>query len=125
MRLIILAFLAISPLAALEHLPQISDASSDVDHELSELNALITVTEEMLTAEKKVRFQVEEYSRLRQLYLRDGDDRELLFRIIKAAYTLRETIHHHHLDHAFSKSFIEELDLFAQVANKRSLPRSP
>jgi hypothetical protein len=109
--------------AAPADLPQVSDASSNVSVELQTLDHIISMTKENLTAQKVVKQKVQYYYRLQQAYLANPDDRELLFRMVKTSFKLLEIINNNHLQHAFSDDFLHELDVFAQVAVKRGIPR--
>lgn len=104
-------------------IPQISSVSSNVNNELDSLNTLISATKQNLDNEMALKKQVESYQKLQQLYLKNADDKELLFQMVKAAYRLQETIKSYHLEHTFSKEFLNELNVFAQVANKRAIPK--
>lgn len=118
-----LAFLPSLQGAGPTDLPQISDVSSNVSGELQTLDQIIAMTKENLAAQEVIRQKVHYYYRLQQAYLSDPDDRELLFRMVKTSYKLLELINKNHLRHAFTDEFLGELDVFAQVAVKRGIPR--
>lgn len=104
-------------------LPSISSVSSNVNSELDGLNTLINATKQNLDNQLAVKKQVESYQKLQQLYLQSPDNTEILFQIVKNAYKLQEAIRYYHLEQAFSGDFLNELNIFAQVANKRAIPK--
>lgn len=104
-------------------MPQISSASTNIGKELESLNILISATKQTLENATALKKQVEDYQKLQQLYLQDADNKELLFHMVRTAFRLNEKIKSTHLEHAFSPEFLSELHVFAQVANKRTLPK--
>lgn len=121
--LFILTATFLSATAFCIEMPQISSVTSNVSNELESLNTLIDATKENLNNERALKKQVESYLVLQQLYLKNADDKELLFQMIKNAYRLQESIKTYHLEHAFSAEFMNELTIFAQIANKRAIPK--
>lgn len=113
-----------SPLSAVGmDLPRVSDASSDVTGEVQTLNEIIAMTKESLKAQEIIRNKTKAYHQLQIAYLNDPEDRELLFRMVKSSYKLLELINNNHLRHVFTPEFLHELEVFAQVAVKRGIPR--
>jgi hypothetical protein len=119
---ILVATLLCGTVSAID-IPAISSVSSNVSNELDSLNALINATKQNLDNQIAIKKQIESYQKLQQLYLKNADDKELLFQMVKSAYRLQDAIKSNHLDHAFSTEFLNELNVFAQVANKRAIPK--
>jgi len=104
-------------------LPQISDISSKVPQELDTLNAVIGATRENLSRQEILKDEVERYQQLQARFLQNPDNNELLFQMVKSAYRISELVQTAHLQNAFSKNFLNEIEMFARVAAKRGIPR--
>jgi hypothetical protein len=98
--------------------PQILQKESGLT-ELARLDHLIEATTKSLDNQRKLREILIEYKQVEKLYLKNPEDKNLLFRFIKMAYQLLNSIKDNHLEHTFSPEFINELTLLSQIANKK------
>jgi hypothetical protein len=87
------------------------------------LENLIGATEKHLQEQKELREQAHEYLALRADYLKNDQDKELLFKVAKKAYRVLDLIKENHLEQTFETSFLSELTLFAKFANKGGIPK--
>lgn len=102
---------------------QIKDPAALIGNELTMLDNLIEVTQQNLERQEALRELVKEYQKVHDQYMKNIDDKELLYGLIKKAYRLLENIKESHLEHAFAPEFISELTVFSQVAAKRGVPK--
>lgn len=103
--------------------PRSNDPTAATAKDLVMLDHLIEATQQSLENQKMLRQQIKEYQKLQFQYLNNSQDNELLYRMVKAAYTISENIKENHLSHAFSPEFMSEINLFSQVASKRGIPK--
>lgn len=95
----------------------------NVNNELSMLDNLIEVTQQSVDSQKKLRDLIRLYQTLQTQYLQNEDDKELLYKIVRVAYLASESIKENHLSQIFDPDFLKELNLFAQIAAKRGIPK--
>lgn len=103
--------------------PTVLDPKEIVSNELARLDFLIEATEKSLQQQQKLRSLLKDYQKLQAQYLNQPDDNELLFQLIKSAYTILETIKTLHLETAFEPEFLSELTVLAKPAIKSGMPR--
>lgn len=129
----LLTFLFVMVVSALSAESSINPITPDVpplreepiagQYEMNVLNNIISLTKENLQNEMKLREQVILYRDLYDQYIENKKNRNLLAKVVLAAYDVEKTLAQTHLQHAFSQDFLRELSLFATVAKKRSIPR--
>lgn len=90
---------------------------------ISELDDLITMTALSLSQQKELRILILKYQDAQKLCLDNPDDNDLMLQAAKAAHQVLENIQKNHLTQTFSPEFINELNLFDQVATKRWIPK--
>lgn len=93
------------------------------NEDLARLDALIKVTQENLAHEIALREYLKTYLDLQEQYLKNPDDKEQLLRVARAAVKVMDSIKDNNLASTFSNSFMSELTLFAQVGQKRGIPK--
>jgi hypothetical protein len=101
----------------------IIDTKDLVANELTRLDQLIEATSLSLEQQKQLRERVKGYQELHAKYLADPDDNERLYRLIKSAYTILESIKNQHLETAFEPDFLSELTVLSRPAIKSGLPK--
>ncbi len=101
----------------------IIDTKDLVVGEIARLDQLIEATEQSLEGQKRLRERIEQYRELQVSYLSNSDDNELLFQLIKSAYTILESIKAQHLETAFEPEFLSELSVLSRPAVKSGLPK--
>lgn len=94
-----------------------------VANEIDRLNFLIDATQNNLQNQKNLRGLILEYQKTQALYMKNSQDNELLFRMVKQAHRILSQIKENNLAHLFSSEFLGELTLLSQVANKKGLPK--
>lgn len=95
----------------------------ETKNQVEMMNNLIGATQKNLEAQKMIREQVVAYQKLQDLYVRNSQDKELVFQMVKAAHRLLENIKENNLTQAFDQDFLSELTVFSQVATKRGVPK--
>lgn len=104
-------------------LPAAIEHSDPIANELQTLDRLINATQTSLEKQRELKSAIADYQKLQELYLKNDQDRELLFRMVKSAHKILNEIKENHLLHVFSPDFISELTLFSQVASKKGIPK--
>ena len=92
--------------------------------EIAQLDDLIAATERSLSQQKSLRDLLIKYQETQTAYLNNEENVELLYNMINLAQKALKTIQENHLTHSFEPSFLNELNLFAQMANKRGNQKS-
>lgn len=118
--MLILAFQLLG--AGLEMPPPSGDAKLLVN-ELAMLDSLIEVTESNVKKQKALREEVILYQKELEVYLKNSSNKDIVLKMARRASRLLEQIKCLHLIEAFEPDFISELTLFAQIAQKRSIPK--
>lgn len=104
--------------------PTISeDPTQIITNELAKLDSIIAATEKSLENQKLLRDRIQEYKKIQRLFLEHKEDREISYRMVKAAHRVLEIIKQNHLTHAFDPEFLSELALFSKIATKRGIPK--
>lgn len=91
--------------------------------ELISISHLIEITKQNAEIQEKIRVELIDYQKINKEFLKNPDDKELLFQMIKKADHLFENIKQAHLTQIFSSDFLKELTLFSQIASKRGIPK--
>lgn len=94
-----------------------------VANEIFRLDQLIEATQLSLKQQYKLRDQVKSYQQLQANYQNNPEDNELLFQLIKTAYTILESIKTQHLETAFEPEFLSELSVLSKPATKSGIPK--
>lgn len=121
--LLLLFNLSLQAAPSTNDLPPKEKQKEQTSNELTRLNNLIQVTAKNLEKQKSLLIMVQEYQVLQDKYLRNSDDNDQLFRLVKAAHRLSETIKENNLSQTFSSDFMSELNMFSQIAQKRGIPK--
>lgn len=108
--------------AAVE-IPEQREPQRVVIGELRQIDELIAVTENSLTAQQQLKEMLGAYQHTREIVLDNPRDNEALYRQSLMAKRILDQIENNHFDHLFSREFLSELHLFARVANKHIIPR--
>jgi hypothetical protein len=101
----------------------IKDPTKLIDNQISILDKLIETTKMSVKNQENLRTQIQEYQKIQDLYLKNTQDNDQLLRMIKSAARLLNTIKTNQLSYLFDAEFISELTMFAQIANKRGIPK--
>lgn len=119
--LLFLLFFYTVPLVAVNQ--QQPTAAASLDHEIAALNHLIETTKKNFQNQNKLLEQLKKYQEIQDQYLKDTNDNEVLFQLVKEGYALSEGIKTNQLTDLFSTEFMSELNLISQVAVKRGIPK--
>lgn len=103
--------------------PAVKDPAALIGTELARLDMLISATQQSLDGQKKLRAYIVEYQKIQDYYLKNSQDNEVLFRMVKSAFVTLKTIQDNHLEHTFDPDFINELTIVSRVAKKRGVPK--
>lgn len=95
----------------------------EITPEVSTLDNLIELTGQNLQSQERIRLQLIDYQKINTAFLKNPDDKEMLFQMIKSADRLFENINKTHLSQNFSPEFLNELKLFSQIASKAGIPK--
>lgn len=101
----------------------IKEPAALLGNEIARLDTLIQATQQSLEGQKKLRERIVEYQKIQDLYLKQPQDNDLLFKLVKSAYRTLESIKENHLTETFDPDFINELTVLSQAANKRGVPK--
>jgi hypothetical protein len=104
-------------------LSNIKDPSQLIDNEISRLDTLIQATQQSLDGQKELKERIIHYQNAFNAYLRNSQDNEQLFQLIKSAYYTLKSIKENNLLHTFDSDFISELTMLSQFATKRGIPK--
>lgn len=104
-------------------LANIKDPAALIDNEIARLDSLILATRQSLEGQQKLREKIIEYKKIEEFYLKQPDDNEILFRLVKSAHRTLEAIKENHLLQTFDPEFIDELTVLSQAATKRGIPK--
>lgn len=102
---------------------RLADPASLITNELAMLDTLIVATQQSLEQQKVLRDLITKYLDTQEAFLEDSDNKELLYRTVKLAHRVSESIKENHLVHNFDGAFISELNLLSQVAVKYGEPK--
>jgi hypothetical protein len=106
------------------HLTSKGDCSFGlIQSEIVMLDNLIAATQISLDKQKALRDLVAQYNRTQMDTLADIENDELLFRAVKMAQRVLESIQENNLTHNFDSAFLSELTLLAQIGSKYGEPR--
>lgn len=100
----------------------IKDPKEIINVQLNSLDHLIKMTALTLHKMEEFRQNIAEYQTVQNQYLENTQDRKLLFRMTKLAYTLQDEIKKAEMTHAFDTEFMSELNLLARIYKKKSKP---
>lgn len=101
-----------------------SDNSFLQEDELLSIENMISATQKQLDLQKEIRALMEEFKSCRYLFMYEDHSKKYAARMVEIASTLLGKIQDHHLEHAFSSSYLKELAVFASIATKKSLKSS-
>jgi hypothetical protein len=104
--------------------PARSTGKMMVENEISTLDSLISVTEKNLLVQQQLKKKIGEYQTMQAKYMENTDNAELLFKVARSAKSILADIEENHLTHNFGPEFMKEIQLFAQVAKKRGIPKA-
>lgn len=91
--------------------------------ELNQLDALIQVTQQNVKTQMALKEDIKTYLDLQSQYLKDPNNKELLLKTARSATIALDHIKAANLTHTFSKDFMAELTLFAQIGQKKGIPK--
>lgn len=94
-----------------------------VESELATLDDLIAATQKSLQQQTELRELLQKYMLLRTQCIEEADNTDALYQATKTAYRAMNLIQEGHLEPNFEPEFLSELRLFAQVGNKKGIPK--
>lgn len=101
----------------------VKDPEAMIGNEIARLDTLIEATELSLKKQKQLRERIVEYQRVQDAFLKNPQDNEALFKVVKSAYRTLQLIKENHLVQIFDTDFIDELTVLSQPATKRGVPK--
>lgn len=120
---LVVSFLVAENPISYDLLLQKEDPTAMATHELAMLDDLISATQKSLEMQKELREQIKKYQEIQKEYAQNGDDNELLFRMVKHAQKIMGMINDNHLAQNFDPIFLSELNLFSEIASKYGTPK--
>jgi hypothetical protein len=126
MPLILICAVFLFSTVAAEDLPPekiMPEMTVEIDASIRALDQLTAMTERSLAAQRQIRQQMLDYRQIKAQFLQNQQDRELIVRVVKAAYGLQNAIKANHLEDALDSEFMHEIAFFSQIASKKSLPK--
>lgn len=104
-------------------LPEIVEREDSIENEIKTLDNLIEISQKNLENQRALKSMIVDYKKIQEQFLRNDQDKELMFRMVRQAHRVLETIKENHLTHLFRKEFLSELTLFSQIAVKKGIPK--
>ncbi|NGX42300.1 MAG: hypothetical protein K940chlam7_00578 [Chlamydiae bacterium] len=102
----------------------LSTPSAGEEHYLMSLDQIIKITGESYNNLQTLRKEIVEYKKLQERYVKNPNDRVLLFQLAGKAGGVFEKIKENELTYAFDAEFLKELSLFSRIAKKTG-PQRP
>lgn len=119
-----LSFAAEAPLNPITtDVPVAKSQEAVVAGEIAMLDNLIAITKQNLEMQTQLRARIQEYQQLLAVYLNNENDKELLFKLVRVATAVSNTVKENHLTQIFDQEFLSELNVFANIGNKRGIPK--
>ncbi len=103
----------------------IKDPKLIIDYQLSSLDRLIQMSERTKANLDTLRNQIIDYRAKQESYLKQPDDKELLFQMAKSANAIVNQAKAAHLNDTLEPEFLEEIIMLAQIYRKITLPKIP
>lgn len=104
-------------------LPNFNHLNQNPKQELALIDNLIEVTEKNLTRQRKLKREINEYIALQERYMKNTNDKDLGYQLVKAAKDVLEGIKDQNLTQVFDAQFMSELSFFSNIAEKWNSPR--
>lgn len=95
---------------------------AEIHEELASLNNLVEATQTSLDAQKKLRVLLIDYQKAHENYLKNPENKDVMFSLVQTAHKLFQCIKDNHLTQTFSPDLLNDLAVFSQVAQKRGIP---
>lgn len=91
--------------------------------EIALLDDIIAASQENLQEQIKLRDLIKSYHEIQAKCLKDEQDQESLFQMIKTAHAILEIIKEKQLTQTFDPNFLTELTIVAKPASKLGIPK--
>ena len=102
-------------------LPQEVKVEETAD-DLQKLDLLITITQENIEKQKKLRQLLINYREVEQSCIQNSNDPKLLLQLVSSAKKLHDGIDECYLHDYFRHEFLEELKKLTKLAEKKNIP---
>jgi hypothetical protein len=93
------------------------------EDELKTIEQLIINTTKQLETEKQLRELMMQFKKQKDEFIQGNQTRSHTARMVKTARQIHEMLIVHHLDHLFTKEYIDELVFFSSIAGKSAVTR--
>lgn len=104
-------------------IPNFSQLNQNTKQELALIDNLIEVTEKNLARQRKLKREINEYIALQERYMKNTNDKDLGFQLVKSAKEVLEGIKDQNLTQVMDAQFMSELAFFSSIADKWNSPR--
>ncbi len=109
------------------HLPQSSLIETSVGigeaDEVSVVDQLIVTTSQQLEMEKHLKRLMLDFKAQKEEFVQGNQTKSHAGRMVRTARQIYELISAHHLQHLFSKDYLDELTFFSSIAGKNAIKR--
>lgn len=100
-----------------------AESTDSIRNETALIESLIEATQENLAALTKLRDLAQVYNDVQEAYLKNENDQENLFQMIKTAHAMLEIIKERQLAQSFAPDFIAELNVVSKPVSKLGIPK--
>jgi hypothetical protein len=91
-----------------------------IARQIEQMDLLVQATEQSLADEKKVRALILEYQKIEAQFIKHPEDNAVLLKMVRQAAKILDAVKQAYLEHLFDPEFLEELNILARAAAKRS-----
>ena len=88
------------------------------ENEVETMDHLISVTEQHLNAQKKLRNLIAEFKKQKDRFFKGAQTKKHSFKMVKTASQILHLIHENYLQQLYSPEYLEELTMFSSIAEK-------
>ncbi len=101
----------------------IKESPHETSQEVERVEDLIDVSKLNVTMLTQLKNSIEKYQLLQLQYMKDPEDNEVLYQMVKEAYAILDVIKKNQLTALFDPAFISELTIVSKPATKLGLPK--
>lgn len=103
-------------------LTEVGNSLTDED-EIKAIDQLIQTTAEQLEVQKHIRELMLQFQKLKEEFVQGKQTKSHTAQMVKTARQIYELITANHLEHLFTKDYLDELAFFSSIAGKGAVKR--
>ncbi len=97
---------------------------AELQDEVEKIDQLIEASNDHIARLKKIKLLLVEYKKAEATALKDPNDTDNLLKLVNLAKEILDIINDSSLQDMFSPQFLEELQKFSQISNKKNIPQA-